>query len=167
MGDKSKSFQRSGVRVTVVNNEKTFDLIIHIDAGTNLEQKRKHPQFRIKFKAMNAQTCMVAQKPVHLEFSNLPYKTSQYNIRKNFKKDFAISKDIFCRISLTPQFYLSEPLFKLAKSSQKRGKKGKFAGECGSVSKTSNSVKYGSKDPIPYSYTNLFKPFQGGKVSPR
>lgn len=154
--------EKGGFEFTIISRHDSFDIIIDIPLGTVLLRRRNKNNFTIKFR--DADEGKSTKSTIHYELKNQQYD-HEHPLR-NFKKDFYLPGEIWCRISLAPEFY--QPKSFVRKHSSKLSKNGKedFPASSGNI-RSSTSRRFGSKGPIPYSVSNIRCPYQGGSVTPK
>ncbi len=153
--------ERGGFYFTVISRHDSFDVIIDIPLGTVLLRRRNKKNFTIKFR--DADEGKSTPSTIHYELRNQPYD-HEHPLR-NFKKDFYLPGEIWCRISLAPEFYQPKSFVRKHNSTLKNGKDD-FPITSGHT-RSPTSGRYGAGDPVPYSVSNIRWPYQGGSVTPR
>lgn len=170
-----RSSDLGGVRLTVSCYTSSFNVFIDIDEGCVFARRRKNKYCSIKFQT-NSDSPPTSSK-LQFELFAQEYPTSNYV--NNFKQTIEMPNGMSFTISLSPEFYLSNALLKLYREQKAKGletsqrRKAKKAeksaanrffksASCGS---TRSQPKAGGKSLTSYSYTNAFRPYQGGGCS--
>lgn len=161
-----------GVTLTILVKEESFGVIIDIEEGTALNQKRKFKDCYIKFQV--AEKRYIAKKAMHFTLPRQKYDPKQ--IMVNFKHHYDLKSGLSCTISLAPEFYLSEPLLKKynrkkvqaeERKKQKQARKRDEAEMERFYKEFGESDRGGKRGPTVYIGNNAFKPYQGGSCSPK
>lgn len=159
---------RDGVEVTVVINEATLDVYITVTPEADISCKHKYEEFTFKFKAENKAKKL--EEPVYLQRKRVKYVkgTSANNVKLKF-----YTKEYRCEISITPKLFVPEEVWKQIEiQRQMRAKNGKNASKS---KKQPQKIKLtgGGRSlskryrPTPYSKTNIARPYQGGRCTPK
>lgn len=162
MGEEScvvRRVSRGGIEVTVTMSERTFDVCVVVQPEADISRKYQCEDFTFKFWLLNKAKKL--EVPVCLERRYVKYhKGSAYNnVRLVFKHE-----EYKGEISLAPKLYVPDE--ELAKAERKmKAKKPKQNKAYKNSSPRGGRTK--NFNPIPYSNTNIARPYSGGKCTPK
>lgn len=150
--------RENGIEVVVSIGETAFDVCITIQPEADISKKYQCKEFMLKFRMRD--NAKKLQEPIRIERKKIRYdKSSAFN---NARLIFN-TKEYKCEISLVPQFYAREEALLKAKQRQEARKPKPKKISLGN----SSGTRTRTFKPIPYSKTNIARPYSGGRCTPK
>ncbi len=155
--------KKTGIKVTVTQHENRYDVEIVMPEGTFNNAKNVHIESKELSLSATAVNCELPWHGPYAITLNKGYQSGKYGFIKNVQSTIKFEgRNCFGSITLNPKFYI--PTKKRATS--KKIKKAREVEKLGTLYISGRSKSTSSKY-IPYTRTNITKPYNGGRVSPK
>jgi len=151
--------RRKGIEINVIIIENHYDLYIDITPNADLSKKIIDEDYTMKVRFHDGRK--TTDKLLHLEFLNNKYRDNE--VTNNSK--FTLKNDEYrFEISLSPKLYVLPSKLLEAQKKQKKNKKSK------KIKISTNGLKtpgLSSSKITKYSQSNVSRPYNGGRCSPK
>lgn len=162
MGKVVRESVLEGVKLRVTPKKNSFDVEVIIPKGRYLPKKASNRLWSISIKKTDENR--IFEEKIRVKFTDQKYPKKDLNY--TYKKVIVLCDSTEVRICIQPAFYLNqqrrEKFWKKREEREKaeQAKRQSYVGIC-------TRVGGSSRTRTNYTRNNLFKPYQGGKCSPK
>ncbi len=155
--------KKTGIRVTVTQHENRYDVEIVMSEGIFNNAKNVHIESKELSLSATVVNCELPWHGPYVITLNKGYQNVKYGLIKNVQSKIKFKgRNCFGSIILNPKFYIPTK----RRATSKKIKKAREVEKLGTLYISDESKPTSSKY-ISYTHTNIAKPYNGGRVSPK